>query len=315
MRVDTHRHLGGCISVDFVWDVVRRQNLYYVAETLQEVREQMTFSDAEPRDFRRFLDKFKILNEIKWTAELIDESIAQVSRGLIADNIDYCWMDFSINKYMDYLDGWHKRDVIHLVRECFDRHAPGRVGLILSLKYEATRSSQRQYARLIEEEDVPNDLIGIDLVGDETYFCSDFYKPFFREWNNAGKITRAHVAESGNAENALEAILHLGVKEIAHGLAVYHRPDIMELAKDRDIGFQLALTSNAITGVWKRADWHPILALHRYGCDVMIGTDDPIQCSTNYDSEMSILGQYHEDLPAIAQYNAECRTRRYGLVN
>lgn len=300
--------------MDFVWEVVREQNLYFVAETEQDVREQMTFAEGEPRGFHRFLDKFKILNEVRWTPELIDKSIAAVCRDLAADRIDYCWMDFSINKYMDYIEGWHKKDVVKLVHDCFAKHAPGKVGLLLSLKYESPRASQRQYGKLIE--DVADLLIGVDLVGDESYFDAGFYADIFREWSNAGKITRAHVAESQRAENAMDAIERMGVREIAHGIKIHDRPEMLRRAKDSGVGFGLALTSNYMTGVWSNPKWHPVDALVAAGLEVTIGTDDPVQCGTTYDAEFELL---HRVAPRwqIAERlieTAERRTREYGLI-
>src|SRR6516165_9067165 len=176
LRIDTHRHMGGSISAEFVWSAIQRTGASYLAESLDEVRAAMTFAPAEPRGFHRFLDKFRILDEVQWTEELLDDSIKQVCADLLADRIDYCWMRFSINKYLHYLK-WHRHEVVRFIYESYQRHAPGRVGLVLSLKYESQRANQRQLAKLIEHPWVQDMTISIDLVGDEGYFDPDFYGP------------------------------------------------------------------------------------------------------------------------------------------
>lgn len=275
----------------------------------------MTFKADEPRDFHRFLDKFKILEQITWTPKLIALSIQQVCQDIIDEGIDYCWMDLSINKYMSHLKEWHKRDVIRFIKQAFDAFAPDRVGLILSIKYESSRTGQRQYAALIDEPGVADDLVGIDLVGDESYFDPHFYAPLFKNWKSAGKITRAHVAESCPAENCLTAMRIMGVDEIAHGIKIVNHPDIMMEALERNVGFQLAITSNELTGLWT-SGIHPIVDMINFGLDVSIGTDDPIQCNTTYDREFNRLFRILQDYSlcrAVAR-SAERRTNKYGLL-
>lgn len=286
LKVDPHLHLGGCIPVEFVWQTIQKLGLRHLAETYEEVVAQMTFGGDEKRTFHRFLDKFRILDELPWTVELIDESIKAVCALLANQGIDYAWMDFSINKYMKL--GWHKHEAIKFIYDSFEKHRPGGVGLILSLKYESTVASQRQYAKLIEHEDAAKCLIGLDLVGDEGHFDADFYEPLFRDWNNQGKITRAHVGESQGQENVGEAIRKLGLTNVAHGFKVVGDPEAVAIAKEREITFDLALTSNGITGVWPLGRKHPGVAMLELGLKCTLGSDDPVQCSTTLDREFEI---------------------------
>lgn len=283
LKIDTHLHLGGSIPVSFVWDVVQKHNLKHLAETHEDVLCQMTFCPDEHRTFHRFLDKFRILDELPWNAELIDESIKSVCACLDEQGIDYAWMDFSINKYMKV--GWHKHEAIRFIHDAFARHRPGGVGLILSLKYESMRASQRQYAKLIEHEDSARCLVGIDLVGDEEHFNADFYEPLFRDWTAAGKVTRAHVGESQARENIGEAIRKLSLTNVAHGFKIIQDEGTVALAADRGVTFDLAITSNDITGVWPLSKIHPGVAMNRMGLRCTLGSDDPVQCSTSLDRE------------------------------
>jgi adenosine deaminase len=256
------------------------------AETIDDVSNQMTFRENEPRTFHRFLDKFRILDEISWTEALIDDSIRVVCDGLEEEGIDFAWMDFSINKYMKL--GWHKHEAVQFVYDAFQRYRPGKVGLILSLKYESMRASQRQYAKLIEHENAARCLIGIDLVGDETYFDVDFYAPLFREWRDAKKLTRAHVTEFGDVINITRALQELRVTNIAHGIKVINCPNVTALAKDMRVTFDVAITSNDLTGTWQDLRNHPAIIMLRSGLRVTLGSDDPVQCSTTLDREFMV---------------------------
>lgn len=286
LKIDPHRHFGGSLSTSFVWNTIQKLGLAHLAESEDDVRSQMTFGPKEPKGFHRFLDKFRILDELTWTEELIDGSIKAVSSTLADEGIDYAWMDFSINKYMKV--GWHKHEAIKFIYDSFQRHRPGGVGLILSLKYESMVASQRQYARLIENEVAAKCLIGIDLVGDEGHFDADFYSPLFEQWNKMGKITRAHVGESQSKDNVKDAIEKLNVTNVAHGFKIIYDEYTMALARDLGVTFDLAITSNDITNVWPLNETHPGVSMLDFGLRCTLGSDDPVQCSTTLDREFEI---------------------------
>ncbi len=286
MKIDTHRHLGGSIPPDCIWDIINNKKLYHLAETYIDVIKAMTFKPTEKYNFHRFLNKFKILDHIPWDEETIAQTIQSVCKELETEQIDYCWMDLSINKYMDGPLKWSKIEASKFIYDCFRQYRPDKVGLILSLKYEALKSGQTRYARLID--DIADIFIGIDLVGDEEYFDAAFYKPIFRQWKKAGKILRAHVAESQQAENGILAIEELGVTNIAHGIKMAQHPYMLDIAKDHNITFDLGLTSNKLIGLWDGISEHPITALLKHGQKITLGTDDPVQCSTTLDMEFNI---------------------------
>lgn len=319
MLIDMHRHLGGCITAQFVWETIQQNNLHYMAENIDDVKQRITFKESEPRNFHRFLNKFSILDEIPWTEGLIDLSIKQVCEDIQQEGIDYCLMCFSVNKYMNI--GWKRHQAVKFISESFNRHAPGMIGLLMAIKYESSRSSQRKYADLINNQDIADSVVGIDLVGDEQYFDSNFYAPIFKNWKSANKILRAHVGESHNAENIEEAIVKLGVNHVAHGFKITNHPDMINIAKNNNICFDMAITSNYTTGVWQDKEYHPIRHMYDSGLTVTIGTDDPVQLSNNgailsLNDEYNLLkclGFSELELKQIKN-NAINKLKSYGLL-
>lgn len=287
LKLDLHRHLGGCITPGFVWNAINNNGWHHIAKDEEHVRQLMQFQESEPAGFHRFLSKFTILDNVIWDEELIDRSVLDVCNGLSEESIDYTWLRFSINKYMRDLK-WSKKQAIKFIRERFDYHLPGKVGLVLSLKYESDRECQKNLSSLINDPEVADAVIGIDLVGDEGCFCHKFYTPLFDEWNRANKITCAHVGESQQCEN-IKLAIEMGVKQIAHGVRAFDDEEVVKLAKDKDVGFDMALTSNLLTGVYDSIYSHPLDRFLHAGLRVTIGTDDPTQCGTTLDSEFQVL--------------------------
>jgi adenosine deaminase len=296
LRVDAHRHLGGCISPKFVWDMIEKTKAYHLGESYGEVVSAMEFAPGEETGFHRFLDKFNILDAIDWTEDLLVESIKQVSADIIQDRIDFTPLRFSVNKYVKSMK-CHRRDLIKLVADTFRQYAGSRVGLVLALKYESQRASQRQLAALVEDPMVAENVIGLDLVGDETYYDSGFYAPLFKDWAKYGKIIMAHVGESHGIDNVETAIM-IGVTDLCHGIAAFPNPinripardrqrylDLHDRMRSLDICCHMAIGSNLLTGTWARSDWHPVMGALEAEVPVTIGTDDPVQCGTCLDME------------------------------
>jgi adenosine deaminase len=310
LHIDTHRHLGGCIPPWWVWQTIVENDWFYIGENQQEIVKSMTFEHDEPKNFHRFLDKFNILDQIKWDEKLIDSSIGAVCQEIDRENLDFCWLDFSINKYMEAMS-WHKKEAIKFIHGRFDHYLPNKIGLILSLKYESTQASQRQYAKLIEDPDVFELLFGIDLVGDESYFDHKFYQPIFKEWKRAGKMTRTHASESQDFNNCKKSIQELHVTNIAHGITIYNNKEVLQLAKDHNVTFDLGISSNYQTGVWKDTTQHPVKSMLDEGLKVTLGTDDPVQCDSTLHGEyqlaedLGVSKQHLTFMRNIAQSNTE----------
>jgi adenosine deaminase len=276
--------LGGCITPNFVWKILRDQPNY--VKTKSQLIKEMTFTTSEQYEFITFLNKFKILDHIKWTEDLLDQSIKEISKNINKEQLTYTYLSFSIDKYKGI--GLNEHEIIKFIHNSFKTYAPQKVGLVLSLKYETPIEQQKQHAKLIEKATTADCLVGIDLVGNEANFNSKFYKPIFNNWNKAKKLTRAHVGESQGIENIIEAIKNMHVTNIAHGYKITQNKKAMDLAKDNDIYFDMTFTSNRLTGIWLPGTQHPLPEMVRYGLKVTLGSDDPVQCKTTLNKEYEI---------------------------
>lgn len=286
---DLHLHLGGAIPVETVWRILHGEGRFSI--TLDELHNSMTYAnDPGPYWFDKFLRKFDILNGIHWNENNINQTIEDVVLATAKQKVVYTEIRFSINKYLQYL----RMDPNELtVFICDSLRAAGKkygvyVAPILSVKYESSRDSQSSIMSLIDNAAVCDALVGIDLVGDETFFDAHFYAPFFKQWKAAGKGVIAHVAESQSGENLRAAIELMGIDRVSHGIMAATHPDIMKLANDNNVAFDVALTSNIKTGVIHDLTTHPLKTLLENGCQVSLGTDDPVILDTTLEKEYDI---------------------------
>ena len=295
------------MTTEFVWKAIDKLELSYIAESHGDVVMAMTFGPDEPHDFHRFLGKFAILDHIRWTPDLLRESICAICEQLFIQQIDHAWIRFSIQKYLTYIR-WHRWELIQFVYKCFDEFAPGRVGLVLSLKYESPRANQKHMADLIRDKRVSDYVMGIDVVGDEAYYSAPFYAEILQPWKDAKKLLFAHVGESQPACNVMTAMKDVGITEICHGIKAVNNIDILKYAVDHNVCFHMALTSNLLTGVVPNLSRHPLPIFINNGVLATIGTDDPVQCSTTLSAEYKLAHDlFGPSVVSILKANAASR--------
>jgi adenosine deaminase len=218
------------------------------------------------------------------------------------DNVRYLELRFTPYALAS-AQGFALGDVIDWVAAAVQRaardHPPLRVGLIASVnRHEALEIAEQVAALAIARRG--QGVVGLDLAGDEFNYSAEPFRPLFRAAAEAGLGTVAHAGEWTGAGTVRDAIEHLGVQRIGHGVRVLEDSDVVALARERDIVFEVCLTSNVQTGVVPRLADHPVAAMQRAGLRVTINTDDPsISDSCLTDEYVLAAEQVGLDLPDI----------------
>lgn len=137
--------------------------------------------------------------------------------------------------------------------------------------------------------DFPCAVVGVDIAAGEDHFApeSPFHKAHFDMCRRAvglGINITLHAGETPDSErNVPTAIREYGAKRIGHGYRVSTQDDIMELAKARDIHFEVCPTSSVETGGWVKTEWkdHPASAFRSKGVRLSLSSDDPAVFNTS----------------------------------
>lgn len=307
--IDCHVHFSGSIPTDFVWQTIKEREWYFLADSYEKVKEAIEYDGDH--GFDGFLNKFKIYDEMEWDEELLRLSIKSVSDNIIKENLDFVWLDFSINKYLHTMK-WHKVDLINFFYMNFNAYVPNKVALVLSIKMESLETTRRQYLDLIDNSDVSQCVAGIDLVGDEQYFEADFYKPYLKKWADAGKMVRVHVGEVGRIKNVADALEKLDITNIAHGIDIVDDPRLMGLARQRNIQFDLAISSNLLIRDDLTVHNHPVHKMLDSGLYCTLGSDDPAIFKTCLAHEYDYI--IDNTKQNILKETASKFTRSYGYL-
>jgi len=119
-------------------------------------------------------------------------------------------------------------------------------------------------------------LAGIDLHGHERYPVQAWTPEIWRNARDAGKETKAHAGEFGPAANVREAVEHLGVRRVQHGVRAVDDPDVVALLLRENVTLDITPISNLKLRVVPSMREHPIRKLFDEGVRCTVSTDDPL---------------------------------------
>jgi len=293
-KYDLHRHLGGSILPETVWQIMQGQSgIVNLVSSVEDLTDIMTFKNDKKYGFHRFLQKFSILNNIKWTEKDIDLVIKQVIGDIAREGIDYCELRFSVDKYLNYMS-WDEQEVCLFILNCIESWANiynVEIGPVLSIKYESPKIGIKRISKLINHWRLAEKIVAIDIVGNELFFDPEYLRGIFRYWRSCGKGLLIHAGETQSENNVKIAIEEFGVDRVGHGIQIVNSPDILKFAVDEGAVFDIAISSNIMTGLVEDICEHPVKKMVEAGCNVVLSTDDPVVFDTNLDKEYEYLSE------------------------
>lgn len=134
-------------------------------------------------------------------------------------------------------------------------------------------------------------LAGVDLHGHEQMPTPRDTAAIWARLRSAGKVTKCHAGEFDGAARVREAIVHLGVTRIQHGVRAIEDPAVVELAVKRDVTFDMCPISNIRLKVFPNMNAHPIRQLMQAGVRCTVSTDDPLCFANTVNDEYAALAK------------------------
>jgi adenosine deaminase len=133
-------------------------------------------------------------------------------------------------------------------------------------------------------------LAGVDLHGDEAMPTEAWTARIWERVRASGKATKCHAGEFDGASRVREAIEELGVTRVQHGVRAAEDPEVMALARDRGVTFDVCPISNVRLKVARSLAEHPLRKLRAAGIRCTVSTDDPLCFGNTVNDEYVALG-------------------------
>jgi adenosine deaminase len=300
-KVELHRHLEGSARLSTLLDV--RRNLGMPLPSTGKLRELVQIGEDDKLTFENFLSKFQTLRLFYRSPEVIERITRETIEDAAKDNIRYMELRFT-PLALSRAESFPLAEVMDWVVEAASQAEKDynvKTRLIASVNRHEGPAVAEEVAQLAADRK-DRGMVGMDLAGNEANFSGMPFLGVFKEARQAGLHITIHAGEWGGAENVLDAMLYLNAERIGHGVRVLEDPNVTSLARERNIPFEVCVTSNYQSGVVSSLAVHPLPRMLSLGLNACVNTDDPnisqITLTDEYKLVCDDLGLSLDDLKA-----------------
>jgi len=272
--VDLHRHLDGNIRPKTIWQLAQKNNIKLPADNFESFLPHVQITDSEA-------DLIAFLKKLDWGVGVLKslDDVVRIGYENVEDafnaNIDYAELRFS--PY--YIAMTHNLPIEGVVEAIIEGVNKGKekfstktnlIG-ILSRTFGVDHCQSELNALLAYKDN----LVAVDLAGDEYNFPGGLFDNHFKQVKDAGLNVSVHAGEAAGPESVWHAIKTLGATRIGHGVACAKDQQLMDYMRDHQISIESCLTSNYQTGTIQNLAIHPVKTFLANDLLVCLNTDDP----------------------------------------
>lgn len=304
--IDLHRHLDGNIRAKTIWQLAEQNNIALPENTFEAFLPHVQITDSEP-------NLLAFLKKLDWGVQVLTslDDVVRIAFENVEDafhaNIDYAELRFS--PY--YMAKTHNLAIEGVIEAVIEGTRIGqskfatKVNLIgiLSRTF-GVDACNKELNALLKYRD---DLVALDLAGDEYNFPGQLFESHFNKARDAGLHITVHAGEAAGPESVWHAIEKLGAQRIGHGVACVKDQKLMDYMAKHNIAIESCLTSNYQTGTVTELVNHPVKTFLANNLLVCLNTDDPavenIELGYEFHLAKQTLGLTEQDITQL-QKNA-----------
>lgn len=273
-KIELHRHLEGSLRVSTLVEIAQQYGLEFQSDEALKPRVQVVAGD--PLTVENFLSKFAVLRTFYRSPAIIQRVVQEAIQDAAQDNVRYMELRFT-PVALSKARGFPLDETMDWVLEAAAVAAARyriQVNLLASVnRHEPLAEAEAVIQRAVER--INQGIVGLDLAGDEVNYPAEPFKALFREARQAGLRICLHAGEWAGADNVDHAIREMQADRIGHGIRVIEDADVIQLARERGIPFEVCITSNYQSGIIPTIGDHPAKAMITAGLNVTLNTDDP----------------------------------------
>ncbi|MFX1369734.1 MAG: adenosine deaminase, partial [Promethearchaeota archaeon] len=141
-------------------------------------------------------------------------------------------------------------------------------------------------------EQKPDNIVSIDIGGSEDKYPAKPFAEVYARAKEMGLHRAAHAGEAAGSESVWQAVKHLEVERIGHGVTARNDQQLLQVLQEKGIAIEACPVSNVRTRVVESIGEHPIREYFDKGLLVTVNSDDPSFFHTNMDNEYIQLGKH-----------------------
>jgi len=268
-KAELHLHIEGTLEPDHMFALAKKNNIQIPFANVNEVKSAYNFSNLESF-LKIFYQGSKVLVkeqdffDLTWAyalkcrennvvhTEIFFDPQTHVDRGINFDTV--------INGIYGALQKANKEfGLTFKVIMCFLRHLDEKAGFEMLDQAFAYKEK----------------IVGVGLDSSEIGNPPSKFKKLFEKAIEKGFLTVAHAGEEGPPEYIWEALDHLKVKRIDHGVQCLKDTRLIEKLRSSQIPLTVCPLSNIKLRVFKKLEEHNLKKMLDQKLMVMINSDDP----------------------------------------
>jgi len=272
--IDLHHHLDGSVRLQTILDLGRQHNLPLPANSLEGLRPYVQVVRPQP-GVMAFIAKFEwmvgVLVDQDACRRIAYENVVDAK----SEGIHYIELRFSPS----FMAQPHQLDPAAVTEAIIEgvRQGVAETGIQVNLigilsRHYGPEMAMQELNSLLSHRD---DLMALDLAGDEANFPGELFVEHFKLAREKGWQITVHAGEGAGAESIWQAIDGLGAQRIGHASRLLEDPSLVKELRKRNIGIEANITSNVQTSTVPSFEAHPLRKMLEAGLLATINTDDP----------------------------------------
>jgi len=287
-KVEQHIHIVGSIRPETLLWLASDSNVITPGlEDLESVKALFQY-----RDFSHFIECYTIVMRCIRKEIQFERIVYEMLEDEAKQNVRYAEASFSAPDHIRL--GLDYSEMQRAINRGIER-AHLDFGIDCNLKIDLVRDygPEAGLKQLDLTSTCREGVVAIDIGGREYVAPPKHFALVYRRAKEMGYHLTVHAGEVCGPETIWEAIEHLGVERIGHGVTARQDPALVEYLLKRNISIEMCPVSNLKTKVVDSICNHPIRDFFDRGLNVTVNSDDPTMFGTNMNNEYHTL---HDEL-------------------
>ena len=292
-KAELHVHLEGSVRPATLLTLARRHGVDLGCQDEAGLRKLYRF-----RDFRHFIELYKLISEAMRDPEDFVLIIAELGRDAAAQGTRYVETTFSIATHVRNkgLPADEILDAIGAAADATRRETGVEIRFILDHVRMAPPDECRQVAEwCVAGRD--RGVVALGLGGFEPERPASLFAEPIRWAQAQGVPFVPHAGEAVGPEGVWDA-LQFDPPRIGHGFRAADDPALVAALRDRGVVLEVCPTSNVCTASVPGLAAHPLRALWDAGVPISLNSDDPPMFNTTLVDEYRVAATHFGFTPA-----------------
>ena len=289
-KAELHVHLEGTMPPALTKKLAKRNNLVLQPGLIDADESSYTYSDF--MDFLKTYDA--VADVIRKPEDYYDVTFDYLKSNALNGGV-YNEMMYSPDQ-AEKASGIPSSEHLQAIQQAVDdaekqHHIVGRI-IITAVRHFGVDSAISVAKQAIKEQQ--SCIVGFGLAGDEYNFPPKLFASAYEIAASGGLHCTVHAGEFADARGMMEAMDHLPIKRIGHGVMSMHSPETIARLIDKDIALEVCPSSNISLGLFADLNSHPLMKLLDAGVKISLNSDDPPFFKTTLANEYEKVQQFHK---------------------